>query len=151
MSGFFYFCFQDHSTPSPSSQPTPHSPPAPLPPGPILYYPALQVKMKVICVIISMVALMSAAMLAEAVPCADEHGQCGGATYTGPLCCTPGNVCTKVDAFYSQCREVPYTGTCVPKWLKCGGDGTPFKCCQPGYFCKQFSNTYAQCVGNNQM
>lgn len=35
--------------------------------------------------------------------CSALWGQCGGDTWTGPTCCTAGNVCTSQSEYYSQC------------------------------------------------
>jgi Fungal cellulose binding domain len=102
--------------------------------------------MKLVSLIAAMAVMLSAAA-AGTVACVGEHDQCGGKAWSGSTCCTVGYACKKIDEWYSQCQEIPYTGPCALKWTQCGGTGIPTpKCCQPGYKCKFYSQNYGQCV-----
>jgi DUF1680 family protein len=49
------------------------------------------------------IAGSSSTQTASAGGCAALFGQCGGSSWTGPLCCVSGSTCTFSNDFYSQC------------------------------------------------
>ncbi|OQR90724.1 hypothetical protein THRCLA_09220 [Thraustotheca clavata] len=75
----------------------------------------------------------------------DAWGQCGGKEYKGSTTCAPGNTCTYLNDWYSQCQ--PGGDGTVGVWGQCGGsDYKGLTKCATGSICKKWNDQYSQCI-----
>ncbi|KAH9121555.1 hypothetical protein AeMF1_006783 [Aphanomyces euteiches] len=72
--------------------------------------------------------------------------QCGGVAYKGDTSCTKGNVCKKINDYYSQCQpDRDVLGQ--PTWSQCGGKKYSGKTdCRAEDQCKAWNEYYSQCI-----
>ncbi|CAK4471446.1 unnamed protein product [Aphanomyces euteiches] len=74
--------------------------------------------------------------------------QCGGIGYKGDTSCPKGNVCKKINDYYSQCQpDKDVSGQ--PTWSQCGGKDYSGKTdCRAEDKCQKWNDYYSQCIPN---
>ncbi|KAG9416902.1 hypothetical protein AC1031_001297 [Aphanomyces cochlioides] len=79
----------------------------------------------------------------------DVWQQCGGVDYRGDKSCSTGNICVKINEYYSQCQpDLSQPG--LPTWSQCGGHGYNGETeCRKEDKCKAWNSYYSQCVPRN--
>lgn len=79
----------------------------------------------------------------------DVWQQCGGVDYRGDKSCSTGNICVKINEYYSQCQP-DATQPGLPTWAQCGGHGYNGETeCRKEDKCKAWNSYYSQCVPRN--
>merc|ERR1712154_314461 len=75
--------------------------------------------------------------------------QCGGADFTGEICCPGSFECRRSDDYYSQCRPVvDPNDPCAGRYEQCGGitNGASWETCRiPDYECTYHNDYWSGC------